>query len=166
MYARAEGDTEQDMTSVSDQLLFSSGGIFLGRAKEEVWPVTLMSVMRQTNASYFMSVRKTARGLGLGGGNIHEQVNKKQNNRLVVIKTLTNQTRPNKIRSHSHSASVTIFRVSALYSRKTMLRTKLPFRLLIAPDKQEKKKTLIKRLLEKRFLPLLFSHCESRVCNE
>lgn len=30
MHARAEGDRAQDMTSVSDQLVFSLGGVLLG----------------------------------------------------------------------------------------------------------------------------------------
>lgn len=117
MYARAEGDRAQDMTSASerasDQLLFSS--ILLGRHWGGGGLDGDFNERNETNKCIILHQRrKDSTGIGFGGGNIHEQVNKKQNNRFVVIKTLMNQTRPNKIHHHSHSASVTIFRASAL----------------------------------------------------
>lgn len=112
MYTRAEGDTEQDMTSASDQLLFLQ--------ELSYWDASLLGGLagdinecNETNKCIVLHQRrKDSTWTGIGGGNIHEQLNKKQNNRLVVIKTLTNQTRPNKI--HSHSASVTIFQALSL----------------------------------------------------
>lgn len=99
------------MTSASDQLLFSSGGILLGCFGGGL--LGDFNECNETNKCIILHQRlKDSTATGFGRRNIHEQVNKKQNNRLVVIKTLTNQTRPNKI--HSHSASVTIFRASDL----------------------------------------------------